>query len=120
MTKTVAQMSQSRSHTWLKFSLLSVSVFLEMRTLAGRTNAPVPSSNLPGNTQKGDVCAELRRWATLLFPGYRSERAIVIFMRCEVGTFAAAGRGSSVRTHASARLTSAARAGQRVLPADGL
>lgn len=40
---------------------------------------------------------------TQLFPGYNSERAIVIFMRCEVGTFAAAGRISSVRTHASAR-----------------
>lgn len=57
---------------------------------------------------------------TLLFPGYRSERAIVIFMRCEVGTFAAAGRVCSVRTHASTRLTSAARAKQRMLPADGL
>lgn len=41
---------------------------------------------------------------TLLFPGYSSERAVVIFMRCEVGTFAAAGRISSIRTHASARL----------------
>lgn len=28
---------------------------------------------------------------TLLFPGYNSERAIGIFMRCEVGAFAAAG-----------------------------
>lgn len=49
---------------------------------------------------------EAGKVATLLFPGYNSERAIVIFMRCEVGTFAAAGRISSVstRAHVSARL----------------
>lgn len=41
---------------------------------------------------------------TLLFPGYNSERASLLFMLCEVGTFAAAGRISSVRRHASARL----------------
>lgn len=35
---------------------------------------------------------------TLLFPGYSSERAIVIFMCCEVGTFSAAGRVSSQDT----------------------
>lgn len=43
---------------------------------------------------------------TLLFPGYSSERAIVIFMRCEVGTFAAAAT-SPLRTHASALYISA-------------